>query len=783
MISMESYPGGPKHRLTPGIFAKARSHRIHKVLANFGKYNRLASDAAEKLGGEFVFDMRYLVCFVDDAFGLAEEILRDVNTLSGFRHNRLFGEKQRLRTELRYALAWQPLMDSENLVIPFSELDELEHYHEIGGNLAKLAAMRRQLELPMPDGFVISTSAFGLFVEFNELEGLPDSGELPASIAQIEERICSASIPPDLDAAINKEVERVRTAHGQPVDFILTGELQDGRAGQAEASSLKATAEVRAEELVAGYKSILSFLLREALRAGGLEGGGVSTAAVSVAVTRRLNTQSKGLIFTLDPEDSQRNHVVIETEEDGRRHLWRASRHCPSHVQLPLEHAEGAGIVEAEVAGLAEKALRVERYLGKPQRITWAREGGTLYFTELEALRPESSGGLAPYSLSDAVKTHEILYQHEGKVASPGIGCGMVHIARDEEGPEAFPDHAVIVLRDFEPSEQLIRHLPMASAVLADRGAPVGHAASVVREFHVPALVGLVDATTRLREGAFVTVDADDNTVYAGEVGALASYHLLHGDCIADEREYRLLRLILHRLRSRTAGDLRGARRRPRRRRSLEGILRAAIMTACEALSTTMIAATPKLKAAGVQLNDGRAPRWTLVDLGGGLGQELGARRQATEDSLESVPFGAFHKGLRTSRQGDSEKAHSLAMAAISRERMHAMMESDFMRLSLHACCGAITDENYIFVYLSDEASNGMRRHPLNAELGEDLGRLGLRMARADGALALWEYARSAPETESKLRALGALLGRAMQGTPEDAMVLCDNTKREAHLR
>ncbi|UCG22944.1 MAG: hypothetical protein JSW55_12285, partial [Chloroflexota bacterium] len=54
---------------------------------------------------------------------------------------------------------------------------------------------------------------------------------------------------------------------------------------------------------------------------------------------------------------------------------------------------------------------------------------------------------------------------------------------------------------------------PRAAAVVTDVGAPLSHAAIVARELGVPAVVGCVNATTRLRDGDQVIVDGGRGTV------------------------------------------------------------------------------------------------------------------------------------------------------------------------------------------------------------------------------------------------------------------------------
>jgi pyruvate,water dikinase len=54
---------------------------------------------------------------------------------------------------------------------------------------------------------------------------------------------------------------------------------------------------------------------------------------------------------------------------------------------------------------------------------------------------------------------------------------------------------------------------PRASALVADSGGPLSHAAIVAREYGLPSVVGTGDATRRLVDGQLVRVDGNAGTV------------------------------------------------------------------------------------------------------------------------------------------------------------------------------------------------------------------------------------------------------------------------------
>jgi pyruvate,water dikinase len=69
----------------------------------------------------------------------------------------------------------------------------------------------------------------------------------------------------------------------------------------------------------------------------------------------------------------------------------------------------------------------------------------------------------------------------------------------------------VLVARTTSPAYNVI--LPSVGAVVTDRGGTLCHAAIIAREFSVPAVVGLPQATLRIPDGARVLVDGNRGLV------------------------------------------------------------------------------------------------------------------------------------------------------------------------------------------------------------------------------------------------------------------------------
>ena len=111
--------------------------------------------------------------------------------------------------------------------------------------------------------------------------------------------------------------------------------------------------------------------------------------------------------------------------------------------------------------------------------------------------------------LVGAVRSERALVS--GTPASPGRASGPVRVIR---GPQEFDE--------LQPGEILVAPLtapawtPLftrAAAVVTDVGSAAAHASIIAREYGIPAVVGCVDATARLRTGMRVTVDGSTGNV------------------------------------------------------------------------------------------------------------------------------------------------------------------------------------------------------------------------------------------------------------------------------
>ncbi len=103
-----------------------------------------------------------------------------------------------------------------------------------------------------------------------------------------------------------------------------------------------------------------------------------------------------------------------------------------------------------------------------------------------------------------------------GLSASPGVGKGRVRIIPTPKDMNLMQQGEILVTEMTTPD--FVPAMKKAAGIITDTGGRTCHAAIVSRELGVPCIVGTREATHKLKDGQFVTVDAVRGKVYDGDV-------------------------------------------------------------------------------------------------------------------------------------------------------------------------------------------------------------------------------------------------------------------------
>ena len=121
--------------------------------------------------------------------------------------------------------------------------------------------------------------------------------------------------------------------------------------------------------------------------------------------------------------------------------------------------------------------------------------------TDVEAAVMAKAAALAPSDAADRLT---------GTPASAGTATGKVRVVTDPVGARLEPGE-ILVAPSTDPGWTPL--FMTAGALVMEMGGVISHGAVVAREYGIPAVVGVPDATGRLRDGQTVTVDGAAGTV------------------------------------------------------------------------------------------------------------------------------------------------------------------------------------------------------------------------------------------------------------------------------
>jgi len=466
------------------------------------------------------------------------------------------------------------------LVLPFEQL-RMSDVEVVGGKNASLGEMISQLAasgVRVPGGFATTAHAFREFLTYNDLTqkiatrlGKLDTEDVRALAEagnEIRQWIVDAPFPPDLDAAVRAEFERL-SAGAPEASFAVRSsataeDLPDASfAGQQE-SFLNV---VGIETVLHKMKEVFASLYNDrAISYRVHKGFAHGDVALSAGVQRMVRSDmgSAGVMFTIDTESGFKDVVFItssyglgETVVQGavnpdefyvhkpaldagkfpviRRGLGSklirmefaspeekaASGKLVRTVDTPPEQRNRYSLVDTDVIELAKYAMIIERHYGRPMDIEWGKDGvdGKLYILQArpETVRSQAEGQVEyRYKLKiDPAKSSTVLA--EGRAIGQKIGTGPVRLVSSVAEMDTVQPGDILVTDMTDPNWEPV--MKRASAIVTNRGGRTCHAAIIARELGIPAVVGCGDATETLADGALVTVacsEGDTGYVYDG---------------------------------------------------------------------------------------------------------------------------------------------------------------------------------------------------------------------------------------------------------------------------
>ncbi len=643
----------------------------------------LIADANDKLSGDYIFDEQYIQTTCRELTDLVRELIVIINHLTDQKYSDLFSSFHHIEEEIEDILQGQILYPVAEYTLPYSSVTR-DLLDGVGGKNAHIAEIGSLLELRIPEGFAITTSAFSTFWTENRLEETiypvvaqwqQKKMTVEDAARTIQQAIMNAVVPKKLEKAIMAAAEQI----SRDLDTTPCFAVRSSALGEDDAASFagqyRSCLNIPLDELPRAYKEVIASLYSpEAMEYRLLKDFRPNEVVMAVACQLMIPAKASGVLYTYDPVrpeaetllissawglgepivsgevptdhftiDRQPPHEVLEMQV-VRKEQSMVLQGCngTNMKSVQDEQRTQPSLQNTSLQELAEIGLQLEKYFKKPQDVEFAidREKRIVVLQSRQLTLQQERAPRA-CDLTGVGGKYPVLMRGKGIAAMEGIASGPVWILNEKNKLENFPMGAILVARHASP--QLARVIHKAAGFITDVGSTTGHLATVAREFRVPALFNTENGCSMLKHGQEITLDTECLTIYEGKVQEL-QYYNFQEEHIEEMYEYRLLRRILKKIEPLNLFDPNEDNFTPQGCRTYHDLTRFVHEKAVETIINLNFYHAHHRDTQAGQLLWEYPLDLILIDVGGGIegGHEEGIR----PEQISSVPMQELLRGM-----------------------------------------------------------------------------------------------------------------------------------------
>jgi pyruvate, water dikinase len=670
----------------------------------------------------------------DDLSRAVGRMVTDINRICPSCYGNLNTYFKKLDGYVRYMLS-EEIPSSPPYVLPLGDLDR-GHGAVAGAKAVNLARIRRHLNLPVPDGFAITSHALQALIAHNHLRpeidailaeiDIDNPEALEKASGRLTLKITTASLPAAVEDEVLAALARLQSSAPAGLTLAVRSSALGEDGTLSFAGQFHSLLDVAPDDLLAAYRSVLAGKYRPRAIAYRVRTGMTDRETpMAVLVLSMVIPETSGVLYTRNPGNTGNNTMMLQATTGSGDKLV-SGRVSPERLVLTREPEPAvlerqAGDVEDPI--LPDRSARtlggwgmaIEVLFKKPQDIEWCVSA--LGKPVILQSRPIQGESLTEENKADCrfEQIEEQLLISTGESASAGIGAGPVFPADDTENLVAVPHGSVLVARDASP--RLSRVLDRVAAIVTERGNATSHFASIAREAGIPLLVDVGAAITELVPGRLVTVHADEKKVYAGQVQQLIDSPCARRMPAADTPYMRRLGFVIRFVSPLGLTDPGANAFTPEGCRSLHDVIRFTHEMAVQEMFRTSDRRLRKIQGAR-RMDAGIPMRFFLVDAGGGLTENNEQNDPLTPKNIASVPMQALIRGLTHPDIEWGDFSHfdwaeydkivmsgGIVSADADMFASHVIVAADYVNVNLRfgyhfvvldALCGNAADENHV---------------------------------------------------------------------------------------
>jgi pyruvate,water dikinase len=747
-------------------------------------------------------------------------LMEDLNRLADGEFKALYRAFLEIEKEILRTLREPKRASPARWAVPISEIG-LSQEAEVGGKAARLGELKKAFPRVIPDGFVVTASAYQTWMSqpalSAEVRGLLDTLEASTNrerfrskAAYLRERILQTPLPRPLQEAI----QNLAQDHGPSSQRWAVRSSAIGEDGSSTfAGQFESFLNVSPPQLGEAYQKVLASRFSERAITYRLSGGFTEVETpMAVLFMPFIEARSAGVLYTRDPGRTGDDQILVSSTwglaaelVSGRApaDLFRVGRGESSRVlemvvalkkeklipgaPLQLNREENGPEKEAapslkaeEIPPLAALALAIENHLGGPQDIEWAIDRqGALWILQS---RPLHLAGVGADESPSANRDRPVL--SGGLTIFPGRAVAPVQVVSTLKNLSADPGGVILVVPQATPEIAVV--LPHLAGFIAEQGHPLGHAATLLREFAIPSLFGVPGATQKFNSGTLVGLDATHGQVFLGTpwpeirqrtLARLSNPKIKHPSSPLNDL---ILRLNL--------ADPMARNFKPEGCQSIHDLIRFAHEKGVAALFRLGDREARRKGVPAQRLAFSIPLHIFILDLGNAVAPEALSKSEVSPGEILSIPFQALWRGMShpgvswAGRREVRMKGLASVMVSSLGQDMGAMrklgdpnylvLAPEYMNLNIRlayhyamidASVGPVTENNYVNFRFRGGGGRPFRRDLRARFLTEVLIQAGFHVDRRGDLVTAWLRGSPQGASEAGLEQLGKLMACARQ--------------------
>jgi pyruvate,water dikinase len=260
-------------------------------------------------------------------------------------------------------------------------------------------------------------------------------------------------------------------------------------------------------------------------------------------IQQMVQSDKSGILYTVNPNNNDKANLLIKavlglgeyiSQNDDECDLYEVSKlnlsilkkfvfyqkkklikaeTLDKKVTLSPSVGKKQKISDEEIIKLSKLGLEIEKYYYFPQKIEWAFEKNKLFIVESLPLTTIKNP-----LVSDLVTNDLIL---KGVASSKGIACGPVKIILSQAEAEKVNTQDIVVIKEIKSS--YLQIFKKASAVIIENSDKNIQILFNSNQLKLPCVSGVANATSILKQDQIVTVNGSKGEVYKGGLSIKAN--------------------------------------------------------------------------------------------------------------------------------------------------------------------------------------------------------------------------------------------------------------------